>query len=105
VQQPDTAGGGGGDPDLVRSIENWKADWVLVRDRMLDRKKDRRARRLRLHRAGCVISSLEEREQETTMSSLGGLSVSVSMGGLGGGAGSGGITVAAAGGRSPRKRF
>ncbi|KAJ4307188.1 hypothetical protein N0V88_000567 [Collariella sp. IMI 366227] len=36
-------------------IENWKADWVLVRDRMLERKKDRRERRVRLHRAGCVI--------------------------------------------------
>ncbi|EAQ83998.1 hypothetical protein CHGG_10402 [Chaetomium globosum CBS 148.51] len=105
--RPDTAGGGG-DPDLVRSIENWKADWVLVRDRMLDRKKDRRARRLRLHRAGCVINSLEEREQETTTSSLGGLSMSVSLLGLGGGGAKGGSGggggIAVAGPRSPRKR-
>ncbi|KAK3899477.1 hypothetical protein C8A05DRAFT_36896 [Staphylotrichum tortipilum] len=71
------------DPDLVQSIENWKADWVLVRDRMLERKKDRKERRVRLHRAGCVISSLEQRENETTLSSLGGLSMSVSMLGLG----------------------
>ncbi|KAK4252025.1 hypothetical protein C7999DRAFT_37014 [Corynascus novoguineensis] len=85
------------DPDLVRSIENWKADWVLVRDRLLERKKDRRERRLRLHRAGCVISSLEEREaNETsaTLTSLGGLSMSVSLLGLGGG-----------GGRSPKKAY
>ncbi|KAK4242094.1 hypothetical protein C8A03DRAFT_11692, partial [Achaetomium macrosporum] len=72
------------DPDLFQSIENWKADWVLVRDRMLERKKDRKARRLRLHRAGCVISSLEQREQEeaSTLTSLGGLSMSVSLLGL-----------------------
>ncbi|KAK4032098.1 hypothetical protein C8A01DRAFT_20792, partial [Parachaetomium inaequale] len=80
----------GGDPELVRSIDNWKADWVLVRDRMLERKKDRKDRRLRLHRAGCVISSLEEREANemtattaTTLTSLGGLSMSVSLLGLG----------------------
>jgi hypothetical protein len=72
------------DPDLFQSIENWKADWVLVRDRMLERKKDRKARRVRLHRAGCVISSLEQREQEegSTLTSLGGLSMSVSLLGL-----------------------
>ncbi|AEO71717.1 uncharacterized protein THITE_2124494 [Thermothielavioides terrestris NRRL 8126] len=74
------------DPELLRSIENWKADWVLVRDRMLERKKDRQARRLRLHRAGCVISSLEAREaEESTLTSLGGLSMSVSLLGLGSG--------------------
>lgn len=72
------------DPELFQSIENWKADWVLVRDRMLERKKDRKERRLRLHRAGCVISSLEERENDTSLTSLGGLSMSVSMLGLGG---------------------
>jgi hypothetical protein len=71
------------DPDLFQSIENWKADWVLVRDRMQDRKKDRKARRLRLHRTGCVISSLEQREEEeSTVTSLGGLSMSVSLLGL-----------------------
>ena len=79
---------GAADPELVRSIDNWKADWVLVRDRMLERKKDRRERRLRLHRAGCVISSLEEQEANematTTLTSLGGLSMSVSLLGLGG---------------------
>jgi predicted nucleic acid-binding Zn-ribbon protein len=78
------------DPELFRSIENWKADWVLVRDRMLERKKDRKERRIRLHRAGCVISSLEEREEESTLTSLAGLSMSVSMMGLG---------------RSPRKAY
>jgi hypothetical protein len=54
---------------------------------MLERKKDRKDRRLRLHRAGCVISSLEEREDKevtTTLTSLGGLSMSVSLLGLGG---------------------
>ncbi|KAK4102673.1 hypothetical protein N658DRAFT_553150 [Parathielavia hyrcaniae] len=88
------------DPELFRSIENWKADWVLVRDRMLERKKDRRERRLRLHRAGCVINSLEERQAEegSTLTSLGGLSMSVSMLGLGVGVGVGA-------GRSPRKAY
>ncbi|KAL2129861.1 hypothetical protein VTI74DRAFT_7192 [Chaetomium olivicolor] len=72
------------DPDLFQSIENWKADWVLVRDRMLERKKDRKERRIRLHRAGCVINSLEEKEDgEGTLTSLGGLSMSVSLLGLG----------------------
>ncbi|KAK4122936.1 hypothetical protein N657DRAFT_621119 [Parathielavia appendiculata] len=66
------------DPELFRSIENWKADWMLVRDRMLERKKDRKERRLRLHRAGCVISLLEEREEESTLGSM-----SVSLLGLG----------------------
>ena len=77
------------DPVLFQSIENWKADWVLVRDRMLERKKDRRERRVRLHRAGCVINSLEQREEESTLTSLGGLSMSVSLLGVG---------------RSPRKK-
>ncbi|KAG7294349.1 hypothetical protein NEMBOFW57_004420 [Staphylotrichum longicolle] len=72
------------DPDLFQAIENWKADWVLVRDRMSERKKDRKERRVRLHRAGCVISSLEQREEESTLTSLAGLSMSVSMLGLGG---------------------
>jgi hypothetical protein len=71
------------DPVLFQSIENWKADWVLVRDRMLDRKRDRKERRVRLHRAGCVISSLEQREEESTLTSLGGLSMSVSLLGVG----------------------
>ncbi|KAK4146469.1 uncharacterized protein C8A04DRAFT_9734 [Dichotomopilus funicola] len=78
----------GTDPELIRCIDNWKADWVLVRDRMLARKRGRTERRARLCRKGCVISSLEEREsRETeteTMTSLGGLSMSVSMMGLGG---------------------
>ncbi|KAK4155091.1 hypothetical protein C8A00DRAFT_42237 [Chaetomidium leptoderma] len=80
------------DPDLFQGIENWKADWVRVRDRMLERKKDRKDRRVRLHRAGCVINSLEQREEESTLTSLGGLSMSVSLLGL-------------AGGRSPKKGY
>ncbi len=77
------------DPDLVQSIENWKADWLLVRDRMLERKKDRKERRVRLHRAGCVISELGQRESETTatLTSLAGGEMSVSMLGLGRGRG------------------
>lgn len=64
------------DPELFQSIENWKADWVLVRDRMLERKKGRRERRLRLRRAGCVVV-VDESPEEATLTSLGGLSMSV----------------------------
>lgn len=82
------------DPELVRCIENWKADWILVRDRMLERKKGRRERRERLHRPGCVVGSSSsapaaERENgmmtaTSTLTSLGALSMSASLLGLGG---------------------
>ncbi|KAK4135634.1 hypothetical protein BT67DRAFT_418657 [Trichocladium antarcticum] len=69
------------DPELFRSIENWKADWVLVRDRMLERKRGRRDRRARLHRPGCVLGAARD-DESSTLTSLGGLSMSVSLLGL-----------------------
>jgi hypothetical protein len=33
----------GADPVLVRSIENWKADWAKLRDKLAGNKKSRRA--------------------------------------------------------------
>ncbi|KAK4115809.1 hypothetical protein N656DRAFT_402063 [Canariomyces notabilis] len=74
------------DPVLFESIENWKADWVLVRDRMLERKKGRKDRRLRLHRAGSLLDANAVADDggdgESTLTSLGGLSMSVSMFGI-----------------------
>ncbi|GAB1312947.1 hypothetical protein MFIFM68171_03157 [Madurella fahalii] len=73
------------DPELFQSIENWKADWVLIRDRMLERKKDRKERRLRLHRAGSLIDANAQEDNgdgESTLTSLGGLSMSVSLLGI-----------------------
>ncbi|KAL2257363.1 hypothetical protein VTK26DRAFT_281 [Humicola hyalothermophila] len=71
------------DPELFQSIENWKADWVLVRDRMLERQKGRQERRLRLQRRGCLVNHARAGEEgEPTLTSLGQLSMSVSMLGL-----------------------
>ena len=60
---------------------------MLVRDRMIERKKGRKERRLRLQRNGCVFNSSEDDaggDGESTLTSLGGLSMSVSLLGMGG---------------------
>ncbi|KAK4186077.1 hypothetical protein QBC35DRAFT_284627 [Podospora australis] len=71
------------DPDLLQSIENWKADWMLVRNRLLERKRGRKERRKRLRRRSIVDGvhdgdpGGDDRGEESTLTSLGNFSVSV----------------------------